>query len=53
MRMVALAAFIAGSVGFMAVYIWAFPKTLFWGPSNKDPTISGAILGPLCWEPPL
>ena len=27
---------------------WEFPKirgTLFWGPSNKDPTIYGAILG--------
>ena len=31
------------------VKTWEFPKirgTLFWGPSNKDPTISGTILGP-------
>ena len=29
-------------------YIWEFPKirgTLFWGPYNKDPIISGTILG--------
>ena len=28
--------------------MWEFPKirgTLFWGPDNKDPTISGTILG--------
>ena len=28
--------------------IWEFPKiggTLFWGPYNQDPTISGAKLG--------
>ena len=28
--------------------IWEFPKirgTVFWGPYNKDPTVSGTILG--------
>ena len=29
-------------------HIWEFPKmkgTVFWGPSNKNPTIEGTILG--------
>ena len=37
-------------------FIWDFPKvrgTLFWGPYNKDPTISGSILGsPIFGNPP-
>ena len=31
-----------------AIQMWEFPKirgTLFWGPYDKDPTISGTILG--------